>query len=128
MTNQPEETPRPSTLLPPFYDEHGGMVNRALSEEVRAVMQRINDCTPGTRLAEVPTLFAFGPIYAAIAGAVQAALTAERGACAAIAERVARHAETTANSQAGNAAWKIYEAIVARGDHPSPTPEDTDQG
>ncbi len=28
----------------------------------RRVMGEINACTPGTRLAEVPTLFAFGPI------------------------------------------------------------------
>jgi hypothetical protein len=35
----------------------------------RRVMKEINACTPGARVPEVPTLFAFGPIRLAIAEA-----------------------------------------------------------
>ncbi len=37
-----------------------------LADKTRAVMEEIRRCTPGARLAEVPTLFAFGPIYYAL--------------------------------------------------------------
>lgn len=37
-----------------------------IAAATRAVMEEIRACTPGARLAEVPTLFAFGPIYRAI--------------------------------------------------------------
>jgi hypothetical protein len=59
-----------------FYDEHGQRISEALSGKTREVMATINACTPGTRLAEVPTLFAFGPIYDALAEAHCARLTA----------------------------------------------------
>jgi hypothetical protein len=71
--------PQAARLEGDFYDEHGGQINEPLSERVRAVMEQIRACNLGARLAEVPTLFAFGPIYDAIARAV----LAERAACAA---------------------------------------------
>lgn len=43
-----------------------------VADVTRRVMQQINACTPGARLAEVPTLFAFGPIYKVIVEEVEA--------------------------------------------------------
>lgn len=37
-----------------------------IADLTRAVMEEIRECSPGARLADVPTLFAFGPIYRAI--------------------------------------------------------------
>jgi len=53
-----------------------------ITARTRQVMEQINDCLPSVRIEECPSLFAFGPIYRAIAEAegrdtaLRAALTA----------------------------------------------------
>ena len=43
-----------------------------IKARVRQVMEEIRACTPGARLADVPTLFAFGPIERALTEAASA--------------------------------------------------------
>lgn len=50
-----------------------------LAEQTRAVMEQIRACTPGARLADVPTLFAFGPIYRALWEKAEALASCQRG-------------------------------------------------
>lgn len=57
-----------------------------LADLTREVMAEINACTPGTRLAEVPTLFAFGPIERAIRLAEQRGRAALQQQLAALTE------------------------------------------
>lgn len=50
----------------------------AIAGRARQVMQEINACSPGQPLSVVPTLFAFGPIYRALAEVEQARQQAEQ--------------------------------------------------
>jgi hypothetical protein len=54
----------PTDLSPDLREDHP-----RIADLTRAVMERIRACTPGARLADVPTLFAFGPIYSALLAA-----------------------------------------------------------
>jgi hypothetical protein len=82
--------------------------NPAIAEQTRAVMARINSSTPGARIAEVPTLFAFGPIYDAIVEASKARAEVDKRIVAdtlrtlmgaAAADPYVRHLERAINTQ-----------------------------